>query len=83
VVTKLSGGAQVDDASAAFGRQVFAGGSEVELHGEHDHRHAVVLQATLNQKRRFIVEKSVPRCVLLEDDLTRNDQRFRILGAKI
>jgi len=56
---------------------------QIKAHRKDDHGDAAVLQPALNQKRRFIVEKSVPRRVLLEDELPRDSQRFRILDAEV
>src|SRR5262249_18271646 len=58
-------------------RGVLARRTQVELHGEHDHRNSRVLKPPLNEERRLVVEQPVPRCVFLEDDLTGHDEALR------
>ncbi len=60
------------------GGAIALGGAQVELYRQHDHRDALVLQAALDQKRGLVVERAVPGGVFLEDDLARDDERFRV-----
>src|SRR5713226_5255044 len=87
-----SGGARCDFLDAARLRELLpadregplgAALAQIEAHGDHDHRHADVLQALLDQERRLVVEHAAEEGVFLEDELPGDDEGLRVLRTEL